>query len=534
MITRIVIKNYRTFRDFSLGIHPGVNILVGNNDIGKSTLLEAVSLGLTGRIRGKLLRDELSPYLFNITATAEYLKSLRANQNPTLPEIVIELYFKNDPALAALRGTNNTFKEDVPGVAVHVSFDSDYAAEYAAFASNPGDTKVLPTEYYDVDWVSFSGNGLTPRSVPAAAHLIDATSIRLQSGADYYLQGIINESLEPKERVELSRMYRGLREHFSQAASVAAINERLAGTTGDVSNRELSLSIDVSQRSSWEAGLVPHLDDLPFAYVGKGEQSTLKILLALNRRKEDANILLIEEPENHLTFSKMSQLIQKIASKCEGKQVLITTHSSYVSNKLGLDNLILLHQTGGLDIGDLPADTVDYFRKLSGYDTLRIVLAEAAILVEGPSDELIVQRAYLDKHGNLPLEHGIDVINVRGLQAKRFLDIAKPLNRKVAVVTDNDGKEPADVAARYDSYTNGTDISVHVGKNKECKTLEPQMLAANSRELLNKIFDKTYKTDDELLTYMSNNKTSCALAIFNTELNVTMPEYITEAIDAIK
>ncbi len=534
MITRIVIKNYRTFREFSLDLHPQVNILVGDNDIGKSTLLEAVSVGLTGRLNGKLLVQELSPYLFNLAVTSEYFAKLRAGIRPKPPEVLIELYFENDPSLATLKGTNNTRSENVPGTSVRISFNPDFAKEYDTFATNPGDTKVIPTEYYKTDWLSFDGNALTARSVPAAAHLIDATSIRLQSGADYYLQGVIRDSLDPKERAELSRMYRGLREQFSDAESVVSINEKLAGASGDVTSRKLSLSIDISQRSSWESGLVPHLDDLPFAHVGKGEQSTLKILLALNRRLGDAHILLIEEPENHLTFSKMSRLVQKIATKCAGKQVLITTHSSYVSNKLGLDNLILLCKDYGISINDLPDDTVDYFRKLSGYDTLRIVLAEAAILVEGPSDELIVQRAYRDKYGKLPIEDGIDVINVRGLQAKRFLDIAKPLKRKVAVVTDNDRKEPASIAARFDSYTRDSDISVHVGRNTELNTLEPQLLAANGRELLNEVFGKGYMTDEELLAYMIDNKTTCALAVFNTELAVTMPGYIVDAVDAIK
>lgn len=36
-----------------------------------------------------------------------------------------------------------------------------------------------------------------------------------------------------------------------------------------------------------------------------------------------------------------------------------------------------------------------------------------AILVEGDSDELIVQRAYMDSHrGKLPISDGIDIISV--------------------------------------------------------------------------------------------------------------------------
>jgi len=42
------------FREFDLELTPGLNILVGSNDSGKSTLIEAISLGLTNRLNGNL------------------------------------------------------------------------------------------------------------------------------------------------------------------------------------------------------------------------------------------------------------------------------------------------------------------------------------------------------------------------------------------------------------------------------------------------------------------------------------------------
>jgi hypothetical protein len=64
------------------------------------------------------------------------------------------------------------------------------------------------------------------------------------------------------------------------------------------------------------------------------------------------------------------------------------------------------------------------FKRLSGYDTLRMVLSKEVILVEGPSDDLVVQRAFRDARRVPPLEVGVDIISVRGLAFKRFLDIA--------------------------------------------------------------------------------------------------------------
>ncbi len=62
----------------------GTNIVVGDNESGKSSLLEAVSLALTGRINGRWAQDELNPYWFNATAVTNYFASL-STEVPLLP-----------------------------------------------------------------------------------------------------------------------------------------------------------------------------------------------------------------------------------------------------------------------------------------------------------------------------------------------------------------------------------------------------------------------------------------------------------------
>ena len=62
MIEKIRIAGYRKFRDITLRPHPNFNIMVGENEAGKSTLLEALGLALTGRLNGRPAVDELNPY----------------------------------------------------------------------------------------------------------------------------------------------------------------------------------------------------------------------------------------------------------------------------------------------------------------------------------------------------------------------------------------------------------------------------------------------------------------------------------------
>ena len=77
--------------------------------------------------------------------------------------------------------------------------------------------------------------------------------------------------------------------------------------------------------------------------------------------------------------------------------------------------------------------------KLPGYNTLRLLLANKIILVEGPADELIVQKAYLDTYSKLPIESGIDVMSVGGVAFKRYCELAKLINKAIIIAIDNDG-----------------------------------------------------------------------------------------------
>ena len=218
-----------------------------------------------------------------------------------------------------------------------------------------------------------------------------------------------------------------MKEHFMDDPSIDAINKKISSAS-KISNKEVKISVELSSRNAWETGLTTYLDNIPFHFIGKGEQSIVKTNLALAHNKtKEASVILLEEPENHLSHTKLNQLIKTIKDGNESKQVIVTTHSSFVANKLGLSDLILLNDKKTMKLDALSPDTKTFFEKIAGYDTLRLMLCKKAILVEGDSDELIVQKAYQDQNkGRLPIEDEIEVISV-GVSFLRFLEVAEKL-----------------------------------------------------------------------------------------------------------
>jgi hypothetical protein len=505
-----------------------MNIIVGNNECGKSTFLEAIHLALTGQLNGRPIAFELHPHLFNQDAVAAYVQALQDKKPASPPRILIEVYFADLPGLAKCRGTNNSLKEDVPGIRLCIEFNEDFNAEYATYVADPSRIRTVPVEYYVPRLRTFADADVTPRGIPLKTSFIDASVIRNSVGANRYVVDIVKTVLPAKELVELSLSYRMMRDRFMSDGKVTTINAELAKQSGVASSKTLSVSLDTTSRASWEAGVMPHLDDIPMTLVGKGEQNCVKIKLAL-RSAGESNIALIEEAENHLSHSSLNALIEHISQSRGDRQLLITTHSSYVLNKLGIESVILFGRAKSATLAALSPDTRKYFVKLPGYDTLRLILADRTILVEGPSDELIVQAAFRRRHGVLPMSAGVDVISVRALAFKRFLEIAALLDLRADVVTDNDG-DPAAVAEKYKAYAGSERLRIRYDKDPGCKTLEPQLLKANGLEVVNKILGTTYKSDADLLDFMSKNKTDVALGFFETNEDWKAPPYIEEAI----
>jgi putative ATP-dependent endonuclease of OLD family len=215
--------------------------------------------------------------------------------------------------------------------------------------------------------------------------------------------------------------------------------------------------------------------------VGKGEQNSVKIKLAMETSAE-SHLFLIEEAENHLSFSNLNVLIKHIADRLNDRQLIITTHSGFVLNKLGLGSVLMFRDGRAMTLNALQKETYEYFMKLPGYDTLRLILSRRAILVEGPSDELIVQKAYLMKYGKMPLEIGVDVISVSSLAFRRLLEIADLLSLEVDVVTYNDG-DVAKLERKYKDYISHHTIDIEYDTNEDLRTLEPQLLNS-SREIV--------------------------------------------------
>ena len=533
-IKKIVVKNYKLLKDITIDLNPQINIFVGDNDAGKSTIIEAISILTTGKLNGIAFERQLKANLFNREIRAEYIASINAGKKPQPPCIILEAYFEGD---ARYKGTENELSEDTVGLRTVVSISATNSEVYKRMLSN-GEIKDIPVELYSVSYNYFSGEPVVFRYSPFKCAFIDASRKGYGGLLDHFVSDSIADNLTEEQLTDLSVAYKESRLQFRDNEVIKKLNSAVKETEV-IKGRKVSLELREDDIDAWKKQMSVVVNDIPFENIGYGTQNIIKIELAMKNIENQANVVLMEEPENNLAFSNMTHLVKHIVES-DGKQVFISTHSSYIANKLDLGNVQLVRNGEVKPYKDLPDETKKYFTKLPGYDTLRFVLASRVILVEGPTDDLIIQRAYKDRHGHLPADDGIDIIAVESLAFKRFADIANLINKEVVIVTDNDGNIEKKIKDKYFGYIGRPNLYFFYEANEACNTIEPSVLAVNCtdgkpnesfKSIISKRESLASRDYDGVLSFMTKNKAEWAFRVFDSNETITYPEYIINVIN---
>lgn len=475
-VKSIKLTNFKKFKDNHLEFNDDVNIFVGDNNAGKSTILEALEIVLNNNYRGRPFGTEFTPDIFNKDAVQQFLASDKSAKH--LPSLVIEAFIEGVPDY---RGANNFLKVDAQGVTVQACFDASLEDVYAEYLKTKPNLTSIPIEFYKLEWLDFGWNPIKAVAKKFRALYIDPTRIHPTLGKNQYISTILNTALAKEELVKLTLNYRENQQVFNDSGEVRAVNAGL-DTDHLITDKKLSIAASTLPAGSIQTGLQLEVDDVPFQFIGKGEQSNVQIKLAIQNKSKDIDLVMMEEPENHLSHTNLNKLVHYIEKQRGTKQLFLTTHSSYVLNKLSIDKICLV-QSGYQRLHKLDPAVVKTLKRLPGYDTLRVALSRKVILVEGPSDELVLKKIYYRKHDRLPEQDGIDIIVVRGVGFDTFISVGKEIGTRINVLRDNDGDYQNNVLKARDDYAAFANIKLISSDKDEEFSLEPAMIYANAVDL---------------------------------------------------
>lgn len=189
-------------------------------------------------------------------------------------------------------------------------------------------------------------------------------------------------------------------------------------------------------------------------------------LLHLRRDKyEGLKLGLIEETEAHLHPQAQLRVVSALETEAnEGNvQLILTTHSPNLASRIRIKNLIMCHGDSTYPLGEAytelkPADYA-FLERFLDVTKANLFFAQGVILVEGDAESILVP-TIAKLIGKDLTAHGVSVVDVGGTTFLRYCGIFKrktgtgELKLPVAVITDLDVKPEEDAAAKTTAAQN--------------------------------------------------------------------------------
>lgn len=184
--------------------------------------------------------------------------------------------------------------------------------------------------------------------------------------------------------------------------------------------------------------------------VGLGTSNLISMACELQlNRSEISSFLLIEEPESHVHAQRQLRLIKSLEdeTKTGSHQIIITTHSPLLSSVVKLENIIIMKDQVAFPLSKqetkLKEDDYVFLEKYLDATKANLFFAKAVVIVEGPSEEILIPTIARVINRDFA-EYGVSVVNARGTGLNRFSGIFQRKNEEmlleipVACITDRD------------------------------------------------------------------------------------------------
>ena len=169
-------------------------------------------------------------------------------------------------------------------------------------------------------------------------------------------------------------------------------------------------------------------------------------MLLFNNQKKGLKLALVEELEAHLHPQYQLRLIEYISSQEKNEQFILSTHSIALASKIKLASLIVLKGTEALPMSPeytlmKPAD-YKFLERFLDATKANLFFARGLIMVEGDAENLLIP-AIAQLIGRNLYKYGVSVVNVGSTAYKRYVNIFKRKDGKsfgmpIAVVSDLD------------------------------------------------------------------------------------------------
>jgi len=468
-LKRIRAGNFRAFGDGTTApvldwvLNPGLNILVGENDAGKTAVVDSIRQVLW-------------------TTSYEYVR-----------------LFETDFHISGSTRTQSLFIE-----ATLVDLSKEQEAAVLEWLTHESDGSRSLIIHINARWIPPKDNkrgridaitrtgraGVGPEIGAAVRELIRATYLRplrdaeaeLRPGRQSRLSQILSahKSIQGQEHNDFNvdkagdipKSLVGLmaftQHHLGKHEVIKGVEKDINDNylskfsfAGDKLISSIQIAPDLALQpilEKFELSLLPaggiHPNERCARGLGYNNALFMATELVLLRDGDELALLLIEEPEAHL-HPQLQDLVQRLFEQSAknpeaGKrpvQVVMTTHSPSLAAGADVASMTLVHKGRlfSLDHGKTKLKKTDYdfLRRFIDATKANLFFARGVVIVEGPAEALLLP-ALAEACGKSFSDHGVSVVNVGGVGLYHYARILQRIDEKesmtvpVACITDRD------------------------------------------------------------------------------------------------
>ena len=508
-LKKIHIEMYRNFYNTNIELEEGLNVVIGANNTGKSNLLKVINLLHSNNPKlsiDDINKNELMANFTSYLETPPVIKiqyGIQHSLDLSKPDSAFEklekfLKYKDDGGLdeindlAALDALIELrYELDPPVLEDYKSLMTD-VADFNSFMDN----LITFAESYQTNFYNVETNSIIETKYVNSIFEIEnigaerpTTEIENVSKAfvKTQIEDVDTKQLTSDIRTNIKTSFRSITDNIN--IQIKQDQDEIGITNGK--NEFISsfdFDGDFTNYFQYELKNTEDGYSLPVFHNGLGYNNLIYISNKIKQKKDnDYNILLIEEPEAHLHPNmqyKLIKYIEKLKSNQDKgiqNQIIVTTHSSNISASTNFDHMILFNYEKNSDeiknvkairFGDCfnfskiheflnvsksedeNADEFDKFKNdvpenLKHYrnhlekflDVTRsdVLFSTKVILVEGIAEKLTIPLFAELLDINLVNQH-IVIEDVGGITFNNFLPIFLGQNKKAACFSDCDFK----------------------------------------------------------------------------------------------
>lgn len=472
-ISELKINGYKNCNEEStILFNSGLNVLVGENACGKTTIIDAIRM---------ILRESELPYV----TEEDFYKSFEKEEERRNIHIDLKMEeLSPEEKITFLSWCNAEFEAEL-----HLEIEKEPNPKgYFKKSIWGGKSKASAFEEETYDYIDTI-------YLPALRNAEEKLTNGRKSRLALLLKHQYTEDVRKEKLVEAfsdfnKSIIKNDDKKFSEIEQAKKdINTAMENSMGTVFGQSVNLQFAESSFTSILQSIkmvfFPHIgeiDDKKFRDVAinsLGYNNLLYIatvfaeLEVVNKNHGLFTVLLIEEPEAHLhpqIQSKLIKYLQKVASLKKNLQIIVTTHSAVIASSVGVESIIYIKgKNNGIlskriaDFG-LEDNVKKYLNRWMDITKSTLLFSKGVILVEGICEamlipvlaEVVLKEYNQSQKNKLPSsieEAGVSVININGINFKYFFPLFCDLEGwederlpiRCSGITDKDPRDIIDI-----------------------------------------------------------------------------------------